>query len=240
MTDTNSQVFLSAEEQAALAEPDDDTLAVESADDANAEIAAQDDGGAGQDNYQPLLQVREIPQAREALAILDEKETDLQSRFDEGDISASELASGLREVQSNRSEIEWALKKNDLAKTMARDHEDAKWDAAVKSFMSREGAAIAKNDALAHAFDQIVRRVTADASNAGLSFKQQLSKAKKMFDDDVAKAGFSFDRAFSDGNMASGNANFAALDRLADVNPTKFEREFANLSATQQAAYLES
>lgn len=239
MTDMNSQVFLSAEEQAALAEPDDDTLAAEAADDAELE-AAQDDSDAGQEDYQPLLQVREIPQAGAALRALDDREAGLQTLFDEGDITSGELASGLKEVQKHRSEIEWALKKNDLAETMARDHEDAKWDAAVSSFMKGPAAAIAKNEALTQAFDSIVRKVTADASNVGLSFRQQLEKAHKLFNDDVAKAGFSLDRGFSDDNMASDSANFAALDRLADSNPTRFEREFAKLSADDQAAYLES
>lgn len=236
MTDTNSQVFLSAEEQAALAETDDDTAVTND----DAEIAAQDDGDAGQEeSYQPLLVAKEIPQAGAALQALDDREAGLKTLFDEGDITATELASGLREIQGHRSEIEWALKKNDLAETMARDHEDAKWDAAVSSFMKGPAAAIAKNEALTQAFDSIVRKVTADPANVNLSFRKQLEKAHKLFNDDVARAGFSFDGGFGGDNMASGTANFAALDRLAGSNPQKFEAAFAKLSADDQAAYLE-
>lgn len=232
----DKQIFLSAEELAALA-GDDDT-SVESADDA--EIGAQDDSDAGQDNtYQPLLQVREIPQAREALSALNDHEADLQAKFVEGDITSGELTAGLRDVQKHRNEIEWQMRKNELAQDMERTHEDAKWVSAVKSFMSREGAAIAKNEGLSIAFDQVVRKVTADASNVGLSFRKQLEKAHELFKDDIARAGVSLDDD-AGYSMASGNANFTALDRLAESNPQKFEAAFAKLSAAQQQSYLES
>jgi hypothetical protein len=237
--DTNPQVFLSAEEQAALAEPDDDTPPAEAADDA--EINAQDGGDAGQEEfYAPLLTVKEIPLAGEALQALDDKSLELQQQFDEGEITSGELASGLREVQRARNEIEWQMRKNELAHDMAQTHDDEQWEKAVRSFMSKEGVAISQNEALATAFDSIVRKVTANPENASLSFRKQLEKAHKVFTDDVARAGFSFDGGFAGDDVASGNANFAALDRLADSNPAKFEREFAKLSTSQQQAYLES
>ncbi|MFZ3180906.1 MAG: hypothetical protein WA156_12025 [Methylocystis silviterrae] len=239
MTDTDTQIFLSAEEQAALAEPDDAAPAAATV--ANADLAASDDGDAGREEvYQPLLQVREIPQDREALQALDDHESDLQTKFDEGEITSGELASGLREIQSHRNEITWALRKNELAVEMQQTREDEAWNKAVRSFMSNEGATIGKNEALATAFDSIVRKVTADPANVNLSFRKQLEKAHKLFNADVARAGFSFDGSFDGSAMASGSANFAALDRLADTNPAKFEKAFAALSSDEQSAYLES
>ena len=237
MTDAeDKQIFLSTEELAALA-GDDDT-SVESADDAD--IAASDDGDAGHGDYQPILVVKEIPQAGAALRVLDDHEADLQAKFDEGEITSGELASGLRELQSHRNEITWALRKNELAVEMQQTHEDEKWNKAVRDFMSKDGKTIAKNEALATAFDSIVRKVTADHTNANLSFRKQLEKAHKLFNADVARAGFSFDGGFDGNNMASGgSANFAALDRLADTNPAKFEKAFAALSADEQLAYLD-
>lgn len=235
---TDQQIFLSADERAALEGDDEPTNGVAATD---AAAAPADDGDAGQDEYQPLLQVREVPRADEALAALDDKEAELNTKFDEGEITSGELASGLREIGKHRSEIEWAQRKNDLAETMQRDHEDARWNAAVKDFLKGPGAAIAKNESMALAFDTHVRKVTADPANANLSFHKQLEKAHKLFTDDIARSGYSLDRGF-DNDMASGgsSADFAALDRLADSNPRKFEIEFAKLSPSDQASYLES
>lgn len=235
--DTNPQVFLSAEERAALAESDDDAPAIEAADDVDAELPEQDGG----ESYAPLLTVKEIPQAGAALSALDEREAILQTKFDEGEITSGEMAAGLREIEKHRGEITWAQRKNELARDMAQTHDDEQWNKAVRSFMSKEGATIAKNETMALAFDAHVRKVTGDSANAGLSFRKQLSKAKKLFDADVARAGFSVDGGSGGSNTASGGStNFAALDRLADSDPAKFERAFAKLSSAEQQEYLET
>jgi hypothetical protein len=69
---------------------------------------------------------------------------------------------------------------------------EVEWQRAVDAFMNGPGAAIAKSEALIHAFDAIVRGVTANPKNAGLSFREQLEGAFKIFADDIARAGLSF------------------------------------------------
>jgi hypothetical protein len=235
VTDTEAQIFLSQAEREALAESDDDASAVVTADD---DIASQTDDAGQEEVYQPLLVAKQIPQAGAALAALDAKESDLQTQFDEGSITSGEMAAGLREIQKHRSEIEWALKKNDLANEMASQADDARWYRAVEAFMNNEGASIKNSDLHKKLFDGHVRKVTSDASNANLSFKAQLNKAFGLYRAELDAAGFgnvSFDR-----DTRGGNAAFARLDKLAETNPARFEKAFAALSPSDQAAFLES
>jgi hypothetical protein len=231
-------------------------------------VSGDDGGGEGPTVVEAPLRAAPVEQAKAALAALDDKETDLQTRFDEGDITSGELATGLKEIAKNRGEIEWAMRKNELAEEMATQARDNAWFAEVNRFMGGPGKSIAASESMKLAFDSVVRKVTADANNQNLSDRQMLDKAHKIFASDIAAmtGGKPAPKAEDGGKPAKGVAKpgrkveapptlanvpsaeieaadsgeFAALDRLAETNPVKFEKAFARLSASQQQAYLEA
>ncbi|MBS4051290.1 MAG: hypothetical protein KGZ69_08805 [Methylomonas sp.] len=227
--------------------------------------AGDDDGGEGPTVVDAPLRAAPVDQAKAALAVLDDKEADLQTRFDEGDITSGELASGLKEIAKNRGEIEWQMRKNELAEEMTAQARDNAWFAEVGRFMNGPGKAITASESMKLAFDSVVRKVTADANNQNLSDRQMLDKAHRIFTSDIAaltggkeapqksgttkEAGKQPRRVQAPPTLANvpsaeiesaDGGEFAALDRLAESNPVKFEKAFAKLSASQQQAYLEA
>ncbi len=79
--------------------------------------------------------------------------------------------------------------------------------------MRTTSAQIAKSRAAMLAFDEFVKEVTADPQSAGLSDRQQLEKAYKLFLDDIGGGGLSIPARAPDGR----SDDFEALDRLAET-----------------------
>ena len=231
------------------------------------DAGGDDGGGEGPTVVETPLRAAPVDKAQAALQALDDKEGELQAKFDEGDITSGELASGLKEIAKNRGEIEWALRKNELAEEMATQARDNAWNAEVRRFMDGPGKIIGTSESMTIAFDSVVRKVTADPNNQKLSDRQMLERAHKIFTSDIATLGGDKPAAKAEDDKPAKDAGkprrdikapptlanvpsaeiesadggkFAALDRLAETNPIKFEKAFAKLPPAEQQAYLEA
>jgi hypothetical protein len=132
--------------------------------------------------------------------------------------------------------------------------------------MNTTAKAIKGKESLEAAFDLHVRKVTGDPANKGLSNRAMLSKAFKLFSDELASAGGpAVDKKpaadgqqtgkksaggkkevvptlaripASDVEETGDGGKFAALDRLADQDPTAYEKAFERPTPAEQEAYL--
>lgn len=194
----------------------------------------------------PILRARTPDSAAAVLDRISQFESDVERRFYDGELNAREYRDGLRQVSEAREEVRWKQRKADLAREFTETAESNAWYSAVDGFMSTTGAGIAKNEAATIAFDQYVKKVTADPANQKLSDRAQLEKAHKLF---VADFGPAFGgksetpapKPAGDGGRSDlGGGKFAALDRLAESDPMGYERALAKMSDAEQAEYLRS
>lgn len=268
---------LTDEERAALAEADgadndaDDAEAktetdseakapADGADDADGE-----DGEDGEDDEpaRPTdapLKAEAPTDAGERLAKITADEESLEAKFEDGEITAREYRDGLRKLNDQREDVKWQQREADLAEKMASQARENAWNREVRDFMTTTGASIAKSEALMTGFDAVVRRVTGDPSNSGMSDRAMLAKAHRLFSEELAAAGIGNTK--KDGAPVTGAAKkqrdvppilarvpaadpevldggkYAALERLAESNPIAYEKAVEKLSESEREQYL--
>lgn len=218
---------LTAEERAAIAE-DEGTSA-----------PAQEPGGASGGQFEasepaPVLRAHVPENADAILAQVAEFEANVERAFDDGDITAAEYRQHLAQASKKRGEVEWAIRKADLAEEMHEQARSRAWEKEVARFMSTTGANIAESRAAMLAFDEFVKSVTADPRHAHLSDRKQLELAHRLYFEDMASAGLP---AGGGHRAGSGGAGFAALDRLAQDDPLAYEAALAGLSDDERERY---
>jgi hypothetical protein len=232
---------------------------------ATGEDESGDDTGETAENPAPPLRAVVPKDAKERLETLEADEAKLEDQFNDGDITAKEYRTGLRKIEDERKDVEWAVKKAELATEMQREAIDNLWEKDVGDFMRTTAAPIAKSETLLTAFDVHVKRVTGDPENGKLSNRAMLAKAYKDFQAELAPLTGKSDAPDPKGGKASDpqpekrrpgvpptlarvpaaeledtgdGGRFAALDRLADENPVAYEKALAAMSPAEQAAYL--
>ena len=203
----------------------------------------------------PVLRARAPEDADTKLAAIDAEATALETRFDDGDITASEYRKGLAEIEEKRGAIRWEKQKAELAGEMQQQARENAWNQSVRDFMTTDGADIAKSKAKMIAFDEFVKEVTADPKHANLSDRQQLELAHDLFLKDMGiapkpkgketqkddpppkeerparKLPPNLGRVPAAQMETPGDGKYAALDRLAQEDPEAYEAEIAKLDA---------
>lgn len=276
---------LTDEERAAMASDDDGVAGEEPAagdedegkDDAgetDAKPAAvkDDDEGAGdaeaatEEEDHPVAERVETPLRADApsdadskLKALGDKEADLETKFEDGDITAAEYRKGLAAINDERADLKWQQHKAELAADMQQQARVNSWNGVVRDFMATEAAVIAKNQPMLKAFDEYVQRITGDAANVALSDRKMLDKAWGEFQKDMADMGVTFTKKPSAAAPPTKTAapppaakpkrelpptlarvpqsdiettddgKFAAIDRLASEDPEAYEAAVAKL-----------
>jgi len=222
----------------------------------------------------PLIRGAAPEKADEQLVDIAAEADALNTKFDDGDITAKEFRAGLDALSERKDAIKWEKNKAALAEEMAEGQRFNQWAGAVQDFMGSTGANIAKNvnedgtpGPVMVAFDLVVKKVTSSEKYVGMSDKQKLNTAYKLFTDDYNKAfgkavatGATTDEAAaaaakaatkaakvipptlarvpaSDIEDTDGGKN-SALDRLADSNPIEYERRLGEMSERERSAYL--
>lgn len=221
----------------------------------------QDDDFA--DPILPPLRAKAPDNADELIANLAQEEEALAQKFDDGDITAREYRDSVAKLNEQRDEIKWATREANLANKMQRQAEENAWHRDVQEFMTTTAANVTKSEAAMVAFDNVVKKVTADPANANLSNRAQLDKAFKLYQDEMAAA-FGVQPqaqqqakttppapapkaqraipptlarvpAAESENIDGGK--FAALDRLAAMDPAAYEAAVAKMSEAERAQF---
>lgn len=209
----------------------------------------------------PPLRAKAPDNADELMSQLAQEEEALAQKFDDGDITAREYRDSINKLNDQRDEIKWATREADLAGKMQRQAEENAWHRDVKEFMTTTAANVTKSEAAMVAFDNVVKKVTADPANVNLSNRAQLEKAFKLYNDEMA-ATFGVQPpaqakapapapapktqrtipptlarvpAAESENIDGGK--FAALDRLAAMDPAGYEAAVAKMSEAERAQF---
>ena len=224
MTDETLPNDLTPDEIEALGEPAHSTGPAEHADETERT-----------DRVPPPLLRAEALDAGPLLAELASHQAAWAASFDDGDITAKEYAAGLERLTDKREEIRWTSRKAELANEMAESQRFNQWAGAVRDFMATTGKQIGANmnangtpGPLLIAFDAAVKRAHADPANNGLSDKSILTKAHRMFRDEL-------DTSVGRSDSTVGSAGLASLNRLG---PIELEDALLNMTPQEREAYL--
>lgn len=233
----------------------------EAAGEAEAQAEANDEAAEQADPILPPLRAKAPDNADELMSQLAQEEEALAQKFDDGDITAREYRDSINKLNDQRDEIKWATREANLASKMQRQAEENAWHKDVQDFMTTTAANITKSNAAMVAFDDIVKKVTADPANANLSNRAQLEKAFKVYNDEMSAAfGIKQDQqpaakapapapkaarnipptlarvpAAESENLDGGK--FANLDRLAAMDPAAYEAAVAKMSEAERSQF---
>lgn len=220
----------------------------------------QDEDAAEQaDPILPPLRAKAPENVEEIISAISAEEDALAQKFDDGDITAREYRDGLNKLSNQRDEIRWDQRKADLAREMEDTAKANAWQREVQDFMTTTAANITKSHAQMVAFDDIVKKVTADPANLNLSDRAQLEKAYKIYMDDVGAAlGVqstppkaaqqtpqravrnvppTLARVPAAEPESLDGGKYAALDRLAAADPIAYEAAVAKMSEAERSQY---
>lgn len=262
-------------------EDDPDAEEEEGDDDGEEEEASDDDAGeetgeeetageeeeekaAADDDYQPLLRADLDPEAETKLQEIATKREELDTQFDDGELTTKEFRQALADLDKQERSIEQQQFKAQIAQEMKEEADRAAWMKEVRTFLD-DHPEYEERPRLYDNLDAVVKELAADDKNAGLTGDEILVKAhEKVYTDlglpvpdakkkeenngDKKPAGKKRTKKPAPPNLGSvpssdtsdptKSGQFTQLDKLADTNPQKFEEAFAKLSEAEQERYL--
>lgn len=241
----------------------DDGSAAEAAQ-ALLDAAAEADGAVEAPRVQPVPLIRaEVPADIEAQKTAIEAQRDeIAQKFEDGDMTAREFQAENRKLDKKDSDLDWLVRKAELSAETTQAQTEATWYQSTSEFLA-DHPEIMKNELVYNAFDAVVRKITGDKANHGLSDRKQLEKAHAEWAEALgikvepapktpaAKAPAATAKGKRDlppnlGTVPAATASetddgkYAALDRLIDTDPLAYEAALAKMSPAETDAYLAS
>lgn len=239
----------------------------EGADPTKTKTDPEDEGDEKVDPKPKPLFKADVPQDVEAQRTsLDTREDDLVAKFDNGDITFAEYNKELRVINRERSALDTAVLKAELAAEAQSTQAQQSWELTANQFVS-EHPIIGKNATTWQTFDTVLRAITTETiSKGGQPGRRELEKAYKQWTSDLGIAETTakpaeqpkeeptkqakpkkanavppnLGKVPAAADVDVDNGRFAHLDRLADSDPVAYEAAFEKLSAADQDAYLAS
>ncbi|WP_288075950.1 hypothetical protein [Pseudomonas sp.] len=192
----------------------------------------------------------------------------LDEKFEDGDIDAKSYRLEMQKLNKAEGDLDWIVRKAELSAETQQNQALQRWYGSVNEFLA-DHPNIQKSEVLWNAFDMVVKKVTADTANHGLSDRQQLDKAYGILATELglkvdpapkvdAKAA---DKAKAPAKPAkdgkreipptlgtvpaadtstTDDGKYAHLDRLMETDPLAFEAALAKMSPADSEAYLAS
>lgn len=195
---------------------------------------------------------------------IDKREEELIEKFEEGELTTREYNAQLRELNKERGDLDWQQRKDELNRESVEQQIERQWQADVKAFAERHPEIYASQEDF-KALDILVQSITKAKAEQGLRYGEaDLERAYRIWADErgiappkpateepkqeqkqeqqpkqqkaldipptLAKVPAAAPEDTDDGK-------FAALDRLADSDPQKYQETIARMSADEYAAY---
>jgi hypothetical protein len=265
---------LSDEERAALEDEDDegsedteadgaeddegdagDEPAAAAADDADGDDDAGDDAGKEPpvaEEFQPEFKASAPENLADRLAELDQKESDIEKKFDDGEIDRDELRRHLKVISEERQDLKIA---DALAKQAEKQNTDSreqrwKWEQ-ERFFGKKENADTYKDGVLVAALDAQVKQLAGDPANAkrpaGWFLEEadrlvrerfggpQKAPAAKSRQPDLSAVPKTLAQMPAADIAETGDGEFAYLDKLDGL---ALEKALSKMTPEQEARYL--
>lgn len=230
-------------------DPDDDQEDGDGADDGQPgrdDGADPDDQGAdGEDEANPDRPV--VPeftlQAPEGvddkLKELDTREDKLTEQFDDGDITTAEYRKGLRDLNKERDDLTWSVRKYEQAKER-RDEAVAganqqfmqNWFKTAGDFV-KDHPEISRNKTVMQVFDNIVQAINTEENINKFSHQKRLEMAYKQWAEDL---GIEVQQPSGKGKQAK-PAKKAAPPKKRELPPTLSKVPSADVNETDDGTY---
>lgn len=196
---------------------------------------------------------------------IDKREEELIEKFEEGDLTTREYNAQLRELNKERGYLDMQQLKDELNRESVEQQIERQWQNDVKAFLP-DHPEISENEENWNSFDVVLRQVTAVRMAEGKPYgTPELERAYRIWADErgiappkpaneepgqqqkqeqqpkqqqkamdipptLAKVPAAAPEDTDDGK-------FAALDRLADSDPQKYQETIARMSADEYDAY---
>lgn len=196
---------------------------------------------------------------------IDKREEELIEKFEEGELTTREYNAQLRDLNKERSDLDWQQRKDELNRESVEQQIERQWQADVKAFAERHPEIYASEEDF-KALDLLVQSITKAKAEQGLRYGEaDLERAYRIWADErgiappkpaneepgqqqkqeqqpkqqqkardipptLAKVPAAAPEDTDDGK-------FAALDRLADSDPQKYQETIARMSADEYDAY---
>ena len=260
------------EGQDAADDAGDDAAADDGSDDADEDQPGRDDGAddkpaAAQQEEEPeldrpapvnLINAQAPADVDAKLAALDASENDAAEKFDDGEMTAAEYRAELRRLSKERSDLEWQVRKAELADETRTAQIDQSWNSDCADFLAKHPE-VMTNETRQSSFDAVVRKVTAESMNAGkIPGMADLNKAYKQWANDIGIAPVKADpkpgkaspgkreipptlgMVPAAGMTDTDSGEYAQLDRLMNSDPLAYEAALAKMSPAEADRYLQS
>ncbi len=196
---------------------------------------------------------------------IDKREEELIEKFEEGELTTREYNAQLRELNKERGDLDWQQRKDELNRESVEQQIERQWQADVKAFAERHPEIYASEEDF-KALDLLVQSITKAKAEQGLRYGEaDLERAYRIWADErgiappkpasenpkqeqaaqqqpkqqqkaldipptLAKVPAAAPEDTDDGK-------FAALDRLAESDPQKYQETIARMSADEYDAY---
>lgn len=196
---------------------------------------------------------------------IDKREEELIEKFEEGELTTREYNAQLRELNKERGDLDWQQRKDELNRESVEQQIERQWQADVKTFAERHPEIYASEEDF-KALDLLVQSITKAKAEQGLRYGEaDLERAYRIWADErgiappkpasenpkqeqaaqqqpkqqqkaldipptLAKVPAAAPEDTDDGK-------FAALDRMADSDPQKYQETIARMSAEEYDAY---
>lgn len=220
-----------------------------------------DDGGLAvaeapvvTEEFHPEFKASAPENLTDRLAELDQKESDIEKKFDDGEIDRDEMRKQLKVISEERQDLKIA---DALAKQAGEQNADIKaqrWQWEQERFFATEKASIYKNESILAALNVEVKKLANDSANAKKPASFFLEEAdrqvRKLFGmgdaplKAVKQAGRQPDLSKVPKTLAqlpaaemaeTGDVEFAYLEKLEGMD---LERALRKLTPEQEARYL--
>lgn len=196
---------------------------------------------------------------------IDKREEELIEKFEEGELTTREYNAQLRALNKERGDLDWQQRKDELNRESVEQQIERQWQADVKAFAERHPEIYASEEDF-KALDLLVQSITKAKAEQGLRYGEaDLERAYRIWADErgiappkpasenpkqeqaaqqqpkqqqktldipptLAKVPAAAPEDTDDGK-------FAALDRLAESDPQKYQETIARMSADEYDAY---
>lgn len=196
---------------------------------------------------------------------IDKREEELIEKFEEGELTTREYNAQLRALNKERGDLDWLQRKDELNRESVEQLVMRQWNADINAFLP-DHPEISENEENWNSFDVVLRQVTAVRMAEGKPYgTPELERAYRIWADErgiaptkpakeepkqeqaaqqqpkqqqkaldipptLAKVPAAAPEDTDDGK-------FAALDRLAESDPQKYQETIARMSADEYDAY---
>lgn len=163
-------------------EADEAAAAAAAPNKADGTAAADDDDDDDDTSPAPVPAAERVDEekSKERLTAIDAEKDELEAKLDDGEITTKEFRAAIDKLNAEGNTLTNAIERQTSADQAVADN----WYKDVNRFLTKNPE-LNLNQTRLHSFDAVVRRVTSDPENSGMSNRKQLEKARDIWREEM-------------------------------------------------------